>query len=30
MNLFAYLEDPANWQGPDGIWHLLLQHLGYT
>ena len=30
MNLFAYLSDPANWQGPDGIWHLLLQQLGYT
>src|SRR5512133_3552294 len=30
MNLFAYLEDPANWQGPNGIWHLLLQHLGDT
>ena len=30
MNLFAYLSDPANWQGPDGIWNLLLQHLGYT
>jgi osmoprotectant transport system permease protein len=30
MNLFAYLSDPANWQGPDGIWHLLLQQIGYT
>src|SRR5215216_1688540 len=30
MNLFSYLTDPANWQGPDGIWHLLLEHLGYT
>jgi osmoprotectant transport system permease protein len=30
MNLFAYLSDPTNWQGPDGIWHLLLQQLGYT
>jgi osmoprotectant transport system permease protein len=30
MNLFSYLSDPANWQGPDGIWNLLLQHLGYT
>ncbi|HKN43263.1 MAG TPA: ABC transporter permease subunit [Propionibacteriaceae bacterium] len=30
MNLFAYLSDQANWQGPDGIWHLLLQQLGYT
>src|SRR5215203_1531430 len=30
MNLFSYLSDPANWQGPDGIWHLLLEHLGYT
>ena len=25
MNLFAYLTDPANWQGPGGIWNLLLQ-----
>jgi osmoprotectant transport system permease protein len=30
MNLFSYLSDPANWQGPDGIWNLLLQHLFYT
>jgi osmoprotectant transport system permease protein len=30
MNLFSYLSDPANWQGADGIWALLLQHLGYT
>jgi osmoprotectant transport system permease protein len=30
MNLFSYLTDPANWQGPDGIWNLLLEHLGYT
>jgi len=30
MNLFDYLTDPANWTGPGGIWHLLLQHLGYT
>ena len=30
MNLFSYLSDPANWQGADGIWNLLLQHLGYT
>ena len=30
MNLFEYLADPANWTGPDGIWNLLLQHLGYT
>jgi osmoprotectant transport system permease protein len=30
MNLFAYLTDPANWQGPGGIWYLLLQHIGYT
>jgi osmoprotectant transport system permease protein len=30
MNLISYLTDPANWQGPDGIWHLLLEHLGYT
>jgi hypothetical protein len=22
MNLFSYLTDPANWQGPDGIWNL--------
>ena len=22
-----YLTDPANWQGPTGIWHLLLQQL---
>src|SRR5215213_7836708 len=30
MNLLSYLSDPANWQGPDGIWNLLLQHLFYT
>lgn len=30
MNLFEYLSDPANWTGQGGIWHLLLQHLGYT
>jgi osmoprotectant transport system permease protein len=30
MNLFSYLSDPANWQGPGGIWNLLLQHLFYT
>ena len=30
MNLFDYLLDPANWQGPSGIWFLLLQHLAYT
>ena len=30
MNLFAYLSDPANWQGPGGIWYLLLQHIAYT
>jgi osmoprotectant transport system permease protein len=30
MNLFEYLSDPANWSGPSGIWHLLLEHLGYT
>jgi osmoprotectant transport system permease protein len=24
---WAYLTDPANWQGPTGIWHLLLQQL---
>ncbi|HJV14542.1 MAG TPA: ABC transporter permease [Propionibacteriaceae bacterium] len=30
MNLFSYLSNPANWQGADGIWALLLQHLGYT
>lgn len=30
MNLFDYLLDPANWQGPSGIWVLLLQHLAYT
>ena len=31
MNIFAdtwaYLTDPANWQGTTGIWHLLLQQL---
>ena len=31
MNVFGdtwdYLTDPANWQGPTGIWHLLLQQL---
>ena len=30
MNIFSYLTDPANWQGPAGIWNLLLQHLAYT
>jgi osmoprotectant transport system permease protein len=30
VNLFDYLLDPASWQGPSGIWFLLLQHLGYT
>lgn len=30
MNLFDYLSDPANWTGQGGIWHLLLEHLGYT
>jgi osmoprotectant transport system permease protein len=30
MNWFAYLEDPANWYGPGGIWDLLLEHLAYT
>jgi len=30
MNLFSYLTDPANWEGPAGIWNLLLQHLFYT
>jgi osmoprotectant transport system permease protein len=30
MNLFSYLTDPANWEGPAGIWNLLLQHLAYT
>lgn len=30
MNIFSYLQDPANWMGPNGILTLLLQHLGYT
>jgi osmoprotectant transport system permease protein len=30
MNIFAYLQDPANWLGPDNILDLLLQHLAYT
>ena len=30
MNWFAYLEDPANWYGPGGIWDLLFEHLAYT
>jgi osmoprotectant transport system permease protein len=30
MNLFTYISTPANWSGPDGIVHFLLQHLGYT
>jgi osmoprotectant transport system permease protein len=30
MNLFEYLADPANWQGPGGIWYLLLEQLAYT
>ena len=30
MNIFSYLTDPANWEGPAGIWNLLLQQLGYT
>lgn len=30
MNLFTYISSAANWSGPDGITHFLLQHLGYT
>jgi osmoprotectant transport system permease protein len=30
MNLFEFLNDPANWTGETGIANLLLQHLGYT
>lgn len=30
MNLWSYLTDSANWPGPDGITHRLLEHLGYT
>jgi osmoprotectant transport system permease protein len=30
MNIFAYLQDPANWVGQDKIFDLLLQHLAYT
>ncbi|WP_375424709.1 ABC transporter permease [uncultured Friedmanniella sp.] len=30
MNVFGYLTDGGNWPGPDGILHLLLQHLAYT
>lgn len=30
MNLFSYLQDGANWLGPDGVLTLLLQHLAYT
>ncbi len=30
MNLFSYLQNPANWDGPAGITALVLQHLGYT
>ncbi len=30
MNIFSYLQDPANWLGPDNILDLLLQHLAYT
>ncbi|HEX8508231.1 MAG TPA: ABC transporter permease subunit [Propionibacteriaceae bacterium] len=30
MNLLSFLRDRANWQGPDGITQLLLQHLQYT
>lgn len=30
MNIFSYLTDPANWEGPAGIWNLLLQQLAYT
>lgn len=30
VNLFSFLQDPANWSGPSGITALLLQHLGYT
>jgi osmoprotectant transport system permease protein len=30
VNVFSYLQDGANWTGPDRILDLLLQHLGYT
>lgn len=30
MNLFAFLQDPANWVGPGKTLDLLLQHLAYT
>jgi osmoprotectant transport system permease protein len=30
VNIFSYLTDPANWEGPAGIWNLLLQQLAYT
>ncbi len=27
---WAWLTDPANWAGPNGVWTRLLQHLWYT
>ncbi len=30
MNIFSYLQDPANWFGPGKILDLLLEHLAYT
>ncbi|MEC3980710.1 ABC transporter permease, partial [Amycolatopsis sp. H20-H5] len=29
-DLFTWFGDPAHWQGTDGVWNRLLQHLGYT
>ncbi len=29
-SLFTWFTDPANWSGPDGITHRLVQHLWYT
>ncbi|TCC55908.1 ABC transporter permease [Kribbella pittospori] len=30
QGLLDFLTDPANWSGPEGIIHRLLQHLAYT
>ncbi|HEY9562786.1 MAG TPA: ABC transporter permease, partial [Nocardioides sp.] len=29
-NTFAWLSDGANWRGPEGLWHLLVQQLLLT
>ncbi|GAA2096010.1 ABC transporter permease [Microlunatus panaciterrae] len=30
MNLFAFLENPENWPGPNGIWARVVEHLIFT